>query len=246
MNPGSISASRDDDIPGLGRSVGGGHGGNRGGRRPEGGGGSSLATNLILMLVVAGLGVGGWFVMNQQSLLTQAHSDQQAAEARLKVLEDRLRATDEVMTDTGEDTKEKLGYWESEIRKVWDVAYKVNRGWIKENQALLAQHKKELAQMTTGIAAIKGDLSAQGDGLSDLTQRLAALDELTVKVEAVIAGQDKLAKNIANIDTSALLERVMRNEQAVAAIDAYRVQLNRRLTELQSRLDAMGPVAGDN
>ena len=109
MTPGSISASRDDDVPGLDRPGAPNGGGNRGNRRPSGGGGgSSLATNLILMLVVAGLGVGGWFVMNQQSLLSQATSDQEAAEARLKVLEDRLRATDEVMTDAGEDTKEKL------------------------------------------------------------------------------------------------------------------------------------------
>ena len=238
MKPGSISASRDDDLPGLDRS---GRPPNRGNRRSGGdGGGSSLVTNLILMLVVAGLAVGGWYVMNQQKLLTAAQSEQTSAEARLKVLEDRLRATDEVIGDAGADTKEKLGYWESEIRKVWDVAYKVNRGWIKENQALLAEHKAELAEVTTLIAAVKGDLSAQGEGLGELTQSLESLDELTAKVEGVTAGQDKLAKNIADIDTRALTERVIRNEQAVAAIDAYRVQLNRRLTELQARVDAMG------
>mgnify|MGYP000415296669 CR=1 FL=1 len=247
MAPSSISASRDDDHPGLDRPVidrSGHNGGRPPPRRGGDGGGSSLVPNLILMLVVAGLGIGGWFVMNQQKLLSSAQSDQQAAEARLKVLEDRLRATDEVMTDAGADTKEKLGYWESEIRKVWDVAYKVNRGWIKENQALLAKHKEELEEIATGIAAVKGDLSAQGTGLDDLTERLQELDDLTAKVEGVTAGQDKLAKNIADIDTRALTERVIRNEQAVSAIDAYRVQLNRRLTELQGRVDAMGPVAG--
>jgi len=242
MKPGSISASRDDNVPGLDRS---GRTGTRNSRRSGGdGGGSSLVTNLILMLVVAGLGVGGWFVMNQQKLLTQAQSEQSSAEERLKVLENRLRATDEVIGDAGADTKEKLGYWESEIRKVWDVAYKVNRGWIKENQALLKTQKTQLDEVAQGIAAVKGDLSAQGDGLADLTKNLEELDELTAKVEGVTAGQDKLAKNIADIDTRALTERVIRNEQAVAAIDAYRVQLNRRLTELQGRLDAMGPAVG--
>lgn len=249
MTPGGISASRDDDVPGRplrGENVDlrgdPGDRGGRGNRRPAGGGGSSLATNLILMLVVAGLGIGGWFVMNQQQLLTAAQADQAQAEARLKVLEDRLRATDEVMTDAGADTKEKLGYWESEIRKVWDVAFKVNRGWIKENQALLATQKKNLGELSTTLAALKGDLSAQGTGLEALGSRLETLDELSAKIEGVTAGQDKLAKNIANIDTSAISKRVIRNEQAVAAIDAYRVQLNRRLTELQGRVDAMGPV----
>lgn len=200
-------------------------------------------TNLILMLVVAGLGVGGWFVFNQQSLLTEARGAQQSAEDRLAVLEDRLRATDEVMSDTGEDTKEKLGYWESEIRKVWDIANKRNRGWIEENQALLATHKSSLAEIASGLAVLKTDLSSQGDNVADVEKRLETLDELAAKVEGITAGQDKLAKNIASIDTSKLTERVLRNEQAVAAIDAYRVQLNRRLTDLQGRLDAMGPVA---
>lgn len=244
MTPGGISASRDDDLPGQpGGPVRGDRGGRGNRRQPAGGGGSSLASNLILMLVVAGLGVGGWFVMNQQTLLTAAKAAQADSEARLKVLEDRLRATDEVMSDAGADTKEKLGFWESEIRKVWDVAYKVNRGWIKENQALLKSHTANLSELSTGIAALKGDLSAQGDGLGDLTSRLEALDELSAKLEAVTAGQDKLAKSIASIDVSQLTERVIRNEQAVAAIDAYRVQLNSRLTQLQGRVDSMGPVA---
>jgi len=40
-----------------------------------------------------------------------------------------------------------VGYWESEIRKVWDVAYKLNRGWIKENQALLKTQKTQLDEV---------------------------------------------------------------------------------------------------
>ncbi len=247
MAPGSISASRDDD-PLNDRGARAGQRSprpdrGRGGSGGRSGGGSSLVTNLILMLVVAGLGIGGWFVMNQQKLLAAAQSGQADAEARLKVLEDRLRATDEVMSDAGADTQEKLGFWESEIRKVWDVAYKVNRGWIKENQSLLASHKTQLSEISNDLAAFKGDLSAQGDGLGDMVKRLEELDELTGKVEGVISGQDRLAKNIANIDNRALTERVIRNEQAVAAIDAYRVQLNQRLTELQGRIDSIGPGA---
>jgi len=239
--PGGISATRDDDVPVRGARRGSG---GRGGGSEGGGGGTSLATNLILMLVVAGLGVGGWFVMNQQQLLTAAQEEQQSAESRLAVLEDRLRATDEVMSDTGDATKEKLGYWETEIRKVWDIAYKVNRGWIKENQALLATHKATLATMESSLATLKSDLESQGQGVANLDERLEDLDDLSAKISGLTAGQDKLAKNIANIDVSALTERVIRNEQAVSAIDAYRVQLNRRLTDLQSRMDAMGPVAG--
>ena len=235
--PGGISATRDDDMPTRSNR-------RRGGGRTGAGGGSSLATNLILMLVVAGLGVGGWFVMNQQQLLTAAQEKQAAAESRLAVLEERLRATDEVMSDTGDATKEKLGYWETEIRKVWDIAYKVNRGWIKENQQLLAGHKSALASLQSGVTALKTDLASQGEGVADLGARLEALDELSAKISGLTAGQDKLAKNIANIDVSNLTERVLRNEQAVSAIDAYRVQLNRRLTDLQGRLDALGPVAG--
>ena len=249
MAPGGISATRDDDLPSLDGGVAPGEYDRRGGRRPPRGGRgresgpSSLATNLILMLVVAGLGVVGWFLFNQQKLITEAEAARDAAESRLAVLEERLRATDEVMSDAGDETKEQLGFWESEIRKVWDIAYKVNRGWIKENQALLAEHKNQLASVTSSLGQLRSTVTAQGDSAESVAKRLEQLDEISAKIEGVTAGQDKLAKNIAEIDTSALTERVLRNEQAVAAIDAYRVQLNRRLTDLQGRIDAMGPVA---
>jgi hypothetical protein len=48
-----------------------------------------------------------------------------------------------------------------------------------------------------------------------------------------------LAAKVRAAQTDGLAERVMRNEQGVAAIDAYRVQLNTRLTELQSRMNAL-------
>ncbi len=171
-----------------------------------------------------------------------AQAERASAESRLAVLEDRLRATDEVMSDTGDATKEKLGYWESEIRKVWDIAFKVNRGWIKENQALLAKQQSTLGGLRSSVSALKSDVGRQGAGVADLDKRLEVLDELSAKMAGLTAGQDKLAQNIANIDVAALTKRVMRNEQAVSAIDAYRVQLNRRLTDLQSRMDTMGPL----
>ena len=51
------------------------------------------------------------------------------AQNRIAVLEDRLRITDEAMTNTGQNTNEQIGFWETEIRKLWAITNERNRKW---------------------------------------------------------------------------------------------------------------------
>lgn len=236
-NPGSISASPDEMRPSRKRPES---------RRSGDGGGSSLGTNLILTLLVAGLGVAGWFILNQHRLLESSQAQQTDAEARLVVLENRLRATDEVMSDSGEATNEKLGYWETEIRKVWDIAYRDNRGWIKENQAALATQGGKLDTLTSSLADANSVIGDQAELLSAQQAVLSQLEGATAALAKLNKSHTALAAKVRAAQTDGLAERVMRNEQGVAAIDAYRVQLNARLTELQKRMNALpaGPSPG--
>lgn len=244
----SISASPDDGRPGR-RQRAGGSGSGRNGRNSERtgrqgqnankGGGASFATGLILTLLVAGLGIAGWFIMNQHKLLTVATQQRAEAEERLKVLEDRLRATDDLLTDADSDTKEKLGYWESEIRKVWDIAYRTNRPWIKENQAALSTHGSQLETLEVKLGQLNADLAEQSNKIAQTATAASAIDGLREQLGELATDQTKLSSQISSLASSGLADRVVRNEQAVAAIDAYRVQLNGRLTELQSRVNEL-------
>ena len=208
--------------------------------RSEGRASASVGVNFILAILVAGLIVAGWLLVNQQRKLAGADDALERASARLEVLEDRLRVTDQVMTASGEDTDEKLGYWESEIRKLWAVSNERNKQWIQQNQAAIAKHDKSVQSLLTQQQSMTESLESHEAAIVD---RLAAMD---VQLERLVAAQrgfnDKLTAQ--SIDVTALkgevADRVVENANAIAAIDAYRVQVNKRLAELESRLVAGG------
>ena len=239
----SISAGPDD--------VGGRRRG--GGQRRRGGGSDAprmIGVNLIMAVLVAGLMVAGWFIANQHQLLNEGQAALESASERIAVLEDRLRVTDEAMTETGQDTQEKLGFWESEVRKLWAVANERNRKWIKDNEAGIGRLQKSIGSLETGVRDLT---SAVGRHDTAFAQQQAIIDQLAsvdVQLQQMVNSQRDLMdkvnasrQEVASLQ-SGLASRVGDNEQAVAAIDAYRLQLNNRLAALERRLDSLAAPAG--
>ena len=231
----SLSANPDDTAGGY----------RRGGSTPSGGG-RMIGINLILAVLVAGLVIAGWFIANQHQLLTAEKQALDAAESRIALLEDRLRMTDESLMDSEKDTEEQIGFWESEIRKLWAVSNERNRKWIKDNEAALAKLTKTL----TAIETSNRDLgTAVGRHEAAFKQQQAIIDQLTsveISIQQLASTQrdivDKVnsaSQSVASLNAG-LAGRVTENEQAVAAIDAYRVQVNNRLASIERRLDNLG------
>ena len=126
------------------------------GRRPQRGrkqsdSGRSLFTNAIMVILVGGLVAAGWFIANQQQMLAAEKARLSDANNRLERLEQRLSATDTALSQGGEDTKEQISFWESEIRKLWNVSNERNRGWIKDNQ-------KAVKGLDKSVTALQRDL----------------------------------------------------------------------------------------
>ena len=204
-----------------------------------------LGMNLILAVLVAGLVVAGWFIANQHQLLLEEQKALASAEERLVVLEDRLRVTDEVMTESGEETQEKIGFWESEIRKLWAVSNERNRKWIKDNEANLEKTRKALEALQVSNRDL---VSAVGRHETAFAQQSAIIDQLAsvdLQLQQIIKAQRDLVDKVNTSQQSVaslqagLSNRVKDNEQAVAAIDAYRLQLNTRLADIERRLNSL-------
>ena len=243
----SLSANPDDST-GY-RRGGKSKGGGAGRRRPSGsggGGGRMLGTNLILAVLVAGVVVAGWFIANQHQLLTAEKKALDAAESRIALLEERLRMTDETLIDAEKDTDEQIGFWETEIRKLWAVSNERNRKWIKDNEAALAKLTKTL----TAIETSNRDLgTAVGRHEAAFKQQQAIIDQLTgmeISIQQLATTQrdivDKVnsaSQSVASLNAG-LAGRVAENEQAVAAIDAYRVQVNTRLADIERKINSLG------
>jgi hypothetical protein len=233
----SISTSP-DDASGYRR---GGKGTRR--RAPPSGGARLIGVNLILAVLVAGLVGAGWFIANQHQLLIEQQRELDTADGRIAVLEDRLRVTDEAMTVSGQDTQEKIGYWESEIRKLWAISNKRNLTWIKDNETNLNKVRKSVDDLQSSS---RGLISSVGRHETAFSQQSAIIDQLAsvdLQLAQMVNAQRDLVdrvnasqQTIAGLQ-SGLENRVKDNEQAVAAIDAYRLQLNTRLATLERRLN---------
>jgi chromosome segregation ATPase len=204
--------------------------------------GRSLANTFVLALLVAGLLGAGWFIANQHQLLVATEAELKRADTRLIKLEERLSATDSAMSQGGEDTKQQINLWESEIRKLWSIANERNRNWIKENQSKVAK----LDQSMKGVLASNRDLKAASSRHDEaLADQQAVVDQLTslelqvqqmLRVQRDLADKTNIAsQSVANLN-SELSGQVKDNSEAVLAMDANRLAVNKRIVALEKAL----------
>ncbi|MEE4300469.1 MAG: hypothetical protein V2J24_13600 [Pseudomonadales bacterium] len=203
---------------------------------------AGVVTNLVLALLIAGLTACGWFIATQNDALAEARVERDEAVARLERIERRLSLTDEALSQTDAETQDQLAYWESEIRKLWDVSNKRNRGWIEANQAALAELKTSLATQNRTLGEVRAQATElrQAIGTQDaILEQLMLLDR---RAADLLQQQRTLTDSVNSLGqtTAALERRVSDNEDAVAAIDAFRRDTNGRLTRLQERLGGTG------
>ena len=240
--------STEDAGPGYRRGSGSTRS-SRGGSKSSNGG-SRLGSNLIMALLLAGLVLAGWFIANQQQTIAEEQARMETANKRLELLEERLIATDSAMSQEGQDTKSQINLWESEIRKLWAVSNERNKKWIKTNESNIASVKKSL----NGIEASTRDIKAAvGRHESAFDKQQALVDQLTsleLQMQQVIRGQRDLVDKVNSANQSVaslranLAGKVNDNAEAVASMDAFRVAINSRLSELERRLNASLGMSG--
>ena len=225
-----------------------------GGKRPaaasSGGVGRQLGANLVMAVLIGGLVLAGWFIANQQQLLSEEQAKVASAGKRLDMLEARLSATDSALSQEGDETDEQINLWESEIRKLWAVSNERNKKWIQDNQKAV----KRIADTINGIEATSRDLNAAvGRHETAFAQQQAMIDQLAsveMQLQQIVRGQRDLVDkvNSANQAVASLRasvsDKVDDNSEAIQSIDAYRVAVNSRLADIERRLGILGGAPG--
>ena len=211
-------------------------------RAPAKASSSGMGTALVLAVMVAGLAGAGWFIANQQQTLLAEQSRLDEANSRLAYLEERLSATDSAMSQEGQDTKQQINLWESEIRKLWAIANERNKEWIQENQSQL----KTVSSTLNGIRASNRDLKAatgrHEEALKVQQQLIDQVTSLELQLQQMLRSQRELvdkanvaSQSLAQIEAS-LSPMVNENAEAVRAFDAFRIASNRRIVALERQL----------
>lgn len=173
-----------------------------------------------LLVMLAALVALGLFAYSQNQMLTSYEERLQLADERISSLERSMNETGEsvAMNETAINAqfraiKSETEMQMSEIRKLWDVSNKRNRGWIEENQQAIGQLQTDLQAQTDALASVTSRLDEQSqtleafDGrLSDqqtaATARAETLDEVRTQLTT-------LNEDLQSIDLASLEERLI-------------------------------------
>ena len=146
-----------------------------------------IGFTLVLAVLAAGLAVAGWFIANQHRLLTEEQAQLANASTRIEALEERLRMTDQVMSETAGETDEQINFWESEIRKLWAVSNERNKRWIQDNQKLLRSQKAATDALEATDKSLKSTVARHENALGrqeDVADQLASIELQLQRVPA--------------------------------------------------------------
>ena len=214
----------------------------RASRGGGGGRGASAFFSTVLVLIVVALAGIAWLRVEQNAQLADAQRILARSETRIGALEERLRLTDETLTEAGADTSEQLSFWESEIRKLWDMGNKRNRGWIEENRGGIARLASDIGTAQSGLEDLRRAVTALESSARQNQELADRLTELDMQMRRFIDNQRDLvdktniaAQKVADLEAG-LERRVRENEDAIRAIDAHRSEVNSDIADIRRRL----------
>ncbi|MGB7391799.1 hypothetical protein [Marinomonas sp.] len=134
---------------------------------------------LLILILAAAAGAGYW--LWQQNM--QLRNELSNAKGQIENLDHQFLAADVSANKQGETVEQTLKNHDSEIRKLWAVAYDTNR--------------KTLSAHTDAIEAMQKKLSIMNDAVSTQTQRVAIQSDAFNELEA---NYNKLIRSVADLD----------------------------------------------
>jgi uncharacterized protein HemX len=203
---------------------------------------------LALLIAVAALGGSGYLAwqlqMAQESLVT--------ADQRIVVLEQKLELSDDESTQSLTALQAKLKEANSEIRKLWGVAYDTNRKQIASNKSKISGLDKGAKSLKSDIAKTKSKVDGAEKQANTLAASLKTLSQQVstdkARYDSALGGVGDQRKQIQNAvdDVNRLKQqlaklnldltgRVKNTEEAIDAIDKHRLTINRELLQLKQQ-----------
>lgn len=223
---------------------------------PTGGKSGNGPLLLVLLFIAGGAGAGGWFMWQEVKALSAelAQSKQLLSESQSNLgdLKQNIASQSSTIDQTGDQVRKDLDFHMAEIRKLWDLTNKTNKPAIAANEKAISQLKTGIAQQKKAIAAVETAASSAASTASGLESRIkqgelqtsvinSQVNELETQVSDLVA-QNTALKNMLTsqevaikrleADSGKVLKAKLADiEQRLNSIDAFRQQVNTRLTQ---------------
>tara|TARA_Y100001970_G_C13869094_1_gene668093 strand:+ start:42 stop:653 length:612 start_codon:yes stop_codon:yes gene_type:complete len=180
---------------------------------------SSLMLGIIFVAI---LGAVLFLLLRSEQTSTKIDSTSASLDDRLSKIEDQLLMLDEVNSDSLIEVGAELQFLDKEIRKLWDLSNKRNKVNIekltKSLNELIQKYNKTDKEIDDAIASINTELN-------NLTQSIENQPDLSGTVSQSEAEIRSLKRQILFI------------EESVQALEAYRIQNNQILLEIQNSIN---------
>ena len=187
------------------------------------GGSSLLFISLLGLINFGGLVILGLWFFNASGYQQETG---QSFVQRISFLEEEISSMKAVNEESIDSLEEQTKFIDKEIRKLWDLSNKRNRKNIDSLTIQLTEVKTSFEKLFKSNNSILAK------------QRARALE--IAKLEKVQADlKIKLTNLNALSESSDISEKLKSQEEAIAAFDAYRKQVNRALLELEEKLDKL-------
>ena len=187
------------------------------------GGSSLLFISLLGLINLGGLVILGLWFFNASGYQQETG---QSFVQRISFLEEEISSMKSVNEESIDSLEEQTKVIDKEIRKLWDLSNKRNRKNIDSLTIQLTEVKTSFEKLFKSNNSILAK------------QRARALE--IAKLEKVQADfKIKLTNLNALSESSDINEKLKSQEDALAAFDAYRKQVNRALLELEDKLDKL-------
>ena len=187
------------------------------------GGSSLLFISLLGLINLGGLVILGLWFFNASGYQQETG---QSFVQRISFLEEEISTMKAVNEESIDSLEEQTKFIDKEIRKLWDLSNKRNRKNIDSLTIQLTEVNESFEKLFKSNNSILAK------------QRARALE--IAKLEKVQADlKIKLTNLNALSESSDISEKLKSQEEAIAAFDAYRKQVNRTLLELEEKLDEL-------
>lgn len=197
---------------------------------------------LLILILAAASGAGYW--LWQQNL--QLRNELSGAKDKIDNLDHQLLAADVSADKKGQSLEDRIKDNESEVRKLWGVAYDTNRKAISDNGDAINAMNKKMDVMKDTVSTQGKRVAMQSDDFTQLDNNynklIKSVADLDGKIQPLVSGFDGIKSDLKTVsDKVSKLEKTMKsqgdkNDALSLSVD----QVSQDLTSLQNKVAKLG------
>tara|TARA_B100001057_G_C22482490_1_gene806987 strand:+ start:10 stop:621 length:612 start_codon:yes stop_codon:yes gene_type:complete len=180
---------------------------------------SSLMLGIIFVAI---LGAVLFLLLRSEQTSTKIDSTSASLDGRLSKIENQLLMLDEVNSDSLIEVGAELQFLDKEVRKLWDLSNKRNKVNIekltKSLNELIKKYNKTDKEIDDAIASINTELN-------NITQSIENQPDLS----GIVSQSETEIRSVKR--------QILFIEESIQALEAYRIQNNQILLEIQNSIN---------